>query len=219
VYEAVLDFMAGGCGEPYSGVMNDRDKLIGAARALLMEDGYSAVTRPAAAARATVEPSAALSAFASDADLVLAALEAHWAEVKAFFEDAFHRRQPPLERLRRFFEGTQVVQDGAWSKAGCVVGCLLLQTGSSVPRSETKLRARTAECFAEFQGYVESALRDAQDQGLIRRGDVPTMAWTLIHYVEGALGMARIQNDMKSLKGMMERSLEFLGATPEALAR
>src|SRR6185295_4532877 len=183
--------------------MNDRDKLIGAARALLMEDGYAAVTREAAAVRAGLDPVVAAPAFGSNADLVLAALNAHWAEVKAFFEGAFSRRLPPLERLRRFFEGTQTVQDGAWSKTGCVVGCLLLRTGSSVPRSETRLRARVTECFGEFQGYVESALRDAQEQGLIRRGDVPTMAWTLIHYVEGALGMARIQNDTKSLKGMM----------------
>ncbi len=78
-------------------------------------------------------------------------------------------------------------------------------------------RLRVAQRLDELHVYIESALQDAQEQGLIRKGDIPTMGWTLIHYVEGVLGMARIQNDLYTLQGMMEHSLEFLGAKPAAL--
>jgi TetR/AcrR family transcriptional repressor of nem operon len=182
-----------------------------------MEDGYDSVTADAAAARATVSPEAARAIFPAKDDLVLAALDAHWADLKQYLDQAFDRSAPPLDRLRRFFEGIYAFQDAQWSQLGCIVGCLLLRVGSATSRMGEKPRLRVAQRLGELHLYIEGALRDAQDQGLIRKGDVPTMAWTLIHYVEGVLGLARIQNDLYTLQGMMEHSLEFLGASPAAV--
>lgn len=195
----------------------DRDRLVGAARALLMEDGYDSVTADSAAARAKVSPDASRAIFPAKDDLVLAALDAHWTDLKGYLDQAFVRSAPPLDRLRRFFEGIYAFQHAQWSQLGCIVGCLLLRVGSATPRMGEKPRLRVAERLDELHVYIEGALKDAQDQGLIRRGDVPTMAWTLIHYVEGVLGLARIQNDLYTLQGMMEHSLEFLGARPAAV--
>jgi TetR/AcrR family transcriptional repressor of nem operon len=196
---------------------SDRDRLVGAARALLMEDGYDSVTAAAAAVRAKVSAAAAQTLFPTKDDLVLAALDAHWADLKRYLEEAFVPTLPPLDRLRRFFDGIYAFQDAQWSQLGCVVGCLLLRVGSATSRMGEKPRKRVAERLNELHVYIESALKDAQEQGLIRAGDIPTMGWTLIHYVEGVLGMARIQNDLHTLQGMMEHSLEFLGAKPAPL--
>lgn len=192
----------------------DRDRLIGVARALLMEDGYDSVTTHAASARAKVDVSAAKTLFPTKDDLVIAALDAHWADLKQYLDQAFVRTIPPLDRLRRFFEGIYAFQDAQWSQLGIIVGCLLLRVGSATSRMGERPRLRVAQRLDELHVYIESALKDAQEQGLIRAGDIPTMGWTLIHYVEGVLGMARIQNDLHTLQGMMEHSLEFLGAKP-----
>ncbi|HLY07672.1 MAG TPA: TetR/AcrR family transcriptional regulator [Planctomycetota bacterium] len=196
---------------------SDRERLIGAARALLMEDGYDAVTFDAAAGRAGIPSAAAPAIFPTRDDLVLAALDAHWAELRPFLDQAFDRALPPLDRLRRFFDGVYAFQDAQWSKLGCVVGCLLLRVGSATSRMGERPRRRVAERLEDLHRYVEGALKDAQEGGLIRSGDVRAMGWTLVHYVEGVLGMARIQNDLHTLHGMMEQSLEFLGARPSGL--
>ncbi len=196
---------------------SDRDRLIGVARALLMEDGYNSVTTAAASARAKVDDAAAKTLFPAKDDLVIAALDAHWADLKQYLDQAFVRTIPPLDRLRRFFEGIYAFQDAQWSQLGVIVGCLLLRVGSATSRMGDAPRKRVAQRLDELHGYIESALKDAQDQGLIRAGDIPTMGWTLIHYVEGVLGMARIQNDLHTLQGMMEHSLEVLGAKPASL--
>jgi TetR/AcrR family transcriptional repressor of nem operon len=190
------------------------DRLIGVARALLMEDGYDSVTTDAVAARAKVDASAAKTLFPTKDDLVIAALDAHWADLKQYLDQAFVRTIPPFDRLRRFFEGIYAFQDAQWSQLGVIVGCLLLRVGSATSRMGEWPRLRVAHRLDELHVYIESALKDAQEQGLIREGDIPTMGWTVIHYVEGVLGMARIQNDLYTLQGMMEHSLEFLGAKP-----
>jgi len=197
--------------------ISDPDRLIGVARALLMEDGYDSVTTDAASLRAKVDAAAAKTLFPTKDDLVLAALDAHWADLKQYLDQAFVRTIPPLDRLRRFFEGIYAFQDAQWSQLGVIVGCLLLRVGSATSRMGERPRLRVAQRLDELHVYIESALKDAQEQGLIRKGDVPTMGWTLIHYVEGVLGMARIQNDLYTLQGMMEHSLEFLGAKPATI--
>jgi TetR/AcrR family transcriptional repressor of nem operon len=193
---------------------SDRERLIRAARDILMEDGYDAVTPAAACGKAGLDAHAYDRSFATRDDLVVAALDAHWADLKPFLDQAFAAGVPPLEQLRRFFEGVYGFQNAQWSRLGCVVGCLLLRAGSAAPRMDQKVRQRVGEMLQETHGYVEGAIRTGQRQGKIRPGDVPTMAWTLIHYMEGVLGLARIQNDLHTLGGMMERSLEFLGAEP-----
>jgi len=196
---------------------SDRDRLIGAARILLLADGYDSVTLEAAAVRAELPPGAALGLFAHRDDLVVAALDAHWSALKQHLERAFDPTLAPLDRLRRFFDAIYAFQEAQWSSIGCVVGCLLLRVGSAASRMGEAPRRRAAERLDELHVYVEAALRDAQERGQIRAGDLRAMAWTLIQYVEGALGMARIQNDLRTLQGMMENSLEFLGAQPPLL--
>ena len=179
-----------------------------------MEDGYGAVTPEAACACGQVDRAGFDRLFPSPDDLVLAALNAHWSDLKGYLDQSFASGIAPLEKLRRFFDGITGFQDAQFSKLGCVVGCLLLRVGSAAARMDEKLRRRVTEMLTELHGYVEQALVEAQEQGQVRQGDIPTMAWTLIHYTEGVLGMARIQNDPQMLHGMMDRSLEFLGAEP-----
>lgn len=194
-----------------------REKLVTAARDVLALDGYGAATPEAIAARAGVAPEAFARVFKGRQDAVLAAIDSHWKDLSAFLDAALAADVPPLDRLRRFTEGAYGFQDHHWSRLGSVVGCLLLRVGSAVPREDAPVRERVAACLAELQARLEATLREAQAERKIRSGDPGVMAWTLVHFVEGVLGMARIQNDVHTLQGMLDRSLEFLGAEPPLL--
>ena len=196
-----------------------REKLVAAARDVLLLDGYDAINPEAISQKAGIPPEELLSIFPSRQDLVLAALEAHWKELSLFLDEAFAPELPPLERLRRLCEGAHGYQDHHWNRLGCVVGCLLIRVGSAASRADTSVRERVASYLSELQARIETAIREAQAQGRIRPGDPGVMAWTLVQFIEGVLGMARIQNDFHTLQGMLDRSLEFLGAEPPLLRR
>jgi TetR/AcrR family transcriptional repressor of nem operon len=194
-----------------------REKLIAAARDVLLLDGYGAATPKTISEKAGVTSEEFRKVFSSREDAVLAALDAHWNELTKFLDQAFDPGLPPLERLRRFYEGAYGFQDHHWNRLGCVVGCMLLRVGSAAAREEGAVRDRVARYLKELQSRIEPTLREAQAEGKIRQGDPGTMAWTLVHFIEGVLGMARIENDVHTLRGMLDRSLEFLGAEPRLL--
>lgn len=194
-----------------------RERVIAAARDVLLLDGYGAATPEAIARKAGVSPEEIRNVFASREEIVLAALDTHWNELCKFLDQAFAKDLPPLERLRRFYEGAYGFQDHHWNRLGCVVGCMLLRVGSATAREEGAVRDRVAQYLRDLQSRIEPTLRDAQAEGKIRQGDPGAMAWTLVHFIEGVLGMARIENDVHTLRGMLDRSLEFLGAEPRLL--
>ena len=191
---------------------DSRAKIVSAARDLLMTDGYGLVQAAAVARRAGVPRPEVDGLFASRSDLVQAALDFHWGEIKPYIEEVFAPSVPPLERFRRFFTGASGFQKHHADRVGCVVGCLLLRVGSSLPRSEVELRRGIQARVEELQQLIERAIRDAQTEGLIRKGDAAAKAWTVVHYLEGMLGVARIDGSLTALDGAWDRVLEFLGA-------
>ena len=196
---------------------DDRESLVRAARELLMTDGYEACTVEAAARSVRLDAKSAQAAVADRADLVMAALDAHWADLRPHIEAALDASLPPLERLRRFFTGAADFQAAHWEKLGCVVGCLLMRVGSSAGKGDVAVRTKVGTILDELTSMVVPALCDAMSEGRIRKGDPDVMARTLVQYTEGVLGLARIDNDLGALKAAMARGLEFLGAEPPLL--
>jgi TetR/AcrR family transcriptional repressor of nem operon len=189
-----------------------RTKIVSAARDVLMMDGVEGVQPAAVALRAGVTKREIDACFKTREKLVEGALDFHWAEIKPVLEEVFSPDLPPLERFRRFFSGAAAFQRHQEARVGCVVGCLFLRVGSSVPRGEVHLRRSLNDRMAELQRHMERAIRDAQAQGLIRKGDPSAKAWTVVHYLEGMLGIARIDGNLAALDGAWHRVLEFLGA-------
>jgi hypothetical protein len=67
--------------------------------------------------------------------------------------------------------------------------------------------------------YFESAIRDAHAQGLISAPDAKAKARMLVAFFQGCLAQARIENDIKPLRGLAAGALELLGAQPELSAK
>lgn len=190
---------------------DSRAAIVSAARDLLMTDGYAAVEPTAVALRAKVTKKELETLFKTREKLVEAALDYHWGEILPFIEKDFAVEVPPLDRIRRFFEGAGAFQKMQAGRLGCVVGCLLIRIGSSVPRGAPALRRSLNEKIEHFQKLLEGAVRDAQAQGLLRKGDPSAKAWTLVHYLEGLLGIARIDGNLDAFDSAWDRVQEFLG--------
>jgi len=201
-------------GGPPGGGAGPRSRMVSAARDLLMTDGYGAVLVPAVARTAGVPIQEAGRLFPSRGRLVLEALEFHWGEIRPFVEEVFSSGHPPVERLRRFFAGAGGFQAHHAGRLGCVVGCLLLRVGSSIPRDEVKIRRSVQAMVTELEGHFERTIREAQAEGTVRKGDASAKAWAVVHYFEGMLGIARIDGNLEAFDGALDRVLEFLGAEP-----
>jgi TetR/AcrR family transcriptional repressor of nem operon len=73
--------------------------------------------------------------------------------------------------------------------------------------------------LAHNQRYFESAIRDADAEGLILAPDAKAKAQMLVAYFRGCLAQARIENDVRPLRNLAAGALELLGAKDSSGAR
>jgi TetR/AcrR family transcriptional repressor of nem operon len=99
---------------------------------------------------------------------------------------------------------------------GVVLGCPLFTLGAEVCNQDQKLHKKIKEVLAQYHTYLESAIRDAQAQGLIDVPDAAAKARMLFAYSEGLLTQARILNDVEVLREMTEGVMGILGAAAVA---
>jgi TetR/AcrR family transcriptional repressor of nem operon len=84
--------------------------------------------------------------------------------------------------------------------------------GSEVSTQEVDVNAKVREIVSRKRRYYESAIRDAQAEGLIPPGDAAEKALAFACLIEGAVSQARIMNDPAVLKGLPASAFALLGA-------
>src|SRR5690349_9933366 len=85
-------------------VSDTRDKLIAAAIDPVWQQGIAAVTVDSICDAAQVRKGSFYHFFSSKADLVLAALDSHWAARRPLLDRTFSPSVAPLQRLRDYFD-------------------------------------------------------------------------------------------------------------------
>ena len=130
---------------------------------------------------------------------------------------------PPLERLERYFEFVSAHLTERQKKCGSVLGCALFSVGSEVSTQDAPLREKVQEILSRKVRYFESAIRDANAQGLIVAPDAKAKAQALFACYQGTLTQARIENSVEPLREFASVALDFLraqrasGLAPHAL--
>ena len=100
---------------------------------------------------------------------------------------------PPLERLRRHFDGLSAM----YADAGFAGGCLLGNFSAELAESSPAIRKRLAALFQRWTLEMEEAIAEAQ-----RLGEVPTdtsaseLSAFLLDAYEGAILRARVEQSM-----------------------
>lgn len=186
-------------------VSDAKERLMRAVLDLIWEGSYGRTTIDQICDRSGVRKGSFYYFFESKSALAIAALEKEWQSRQPELDSIFSPLVPPLERLRRYCEYGHRFQVEVRSKCGRVLGCPLFSLGAEVSTLEDELRCKILKIFDCKLQYLESAIRDAHNAGLIHAPNPAAKARMLFDYYEGLLTRARIRN---SLDGLLEESVE-----------
>src|SRR6478672_13337739 len=129
----------------------------------------------------------------------------------AAMDSIFSPTVPPLERLDRYFDFVHDRLAELQKKCGSILGCPLLSIGSEVSTQDHGVRATVERIWDRKLKYFESAIRDAQAQGLIVAPDPEAKARALFACYHGTLAQARIQNDVELIRDFKLVARDVLG--------
>lgn len=189
-----------------------RERLIDATIDLVWQSSYGAVGVDAICERSGVKKGSFYHFFSSKDELVVAALEHHWETRRPVLDSIFSPSRPALERLERYLGYTYERQVEIRKKYGRVLGCFHNSVGTECIQAKPEVAAKVQEVISSLRRYIETALRDAQAEGTIRRGDPASDAKMLFACVQGALLQARIHDDPEPLRDLRAIGLALFGA-------
>ena len=189
-----------------------REKLLKVAIDLISGQSYRAVSVDQMCARASVAKGSFYHFFPSKSALACAAFDEQWREKKAQLDAIFSPQLPPLERIRKYCESVYINQRSMRDSTGFVCGCPFAALGSELSTQDESIRLKAVERFDRLARYFESALRDAQAEGLIEATDPKATADAMYSIVLGMQLQAKVRNDLEILKGMESNLLRLIGA-------
>jgi TetR/AcrR family transcriptional repressor of nem operon len=196
-----------------------KERLLEAALHLIWERSYGVVTIDNICEKAKVKKGSFYYFFNSKSDLAVAALQDNWANYgRVKWDEMFSPSLCPLERIRTFMQSVHDGQAEVQKEYGRVLGCPCFCLGTEVANDDEALRGVAQEILAKQLRYFETAIRDAQAEGLVGPGDASMKARCLFALFEGSLAQARIQNDLEILRNLQESSLDLLGVSHAKLA-
>jgi len=184
--------------------MSTREHLVTAAKGLLWERGYAAMS-PREVLRASGAGQGSLyHHFAGKADLAATAVREIEAEMRAEADAVLHADKPPLERARDY-----LTQPRAGLR-GCRLG-RLVHDPEVVARDA--LREPVASYVAYVQGALAALLSEAQRDGALRPElDATDLAASLLAVVQGGYVLARAARDPLAMERATRGALTLLDA-------
>jgi TetR/AcrR family transcriptional repressor of nem operon len=183
-----------------------------AVQELIWAGSYGSTTIDDICERAGVKKGSFYYFFESKAELAVEAIDGEWQKRRGDLDAIFSPTVPGLKRLVNYCKYGYQLQSEIKAKCGCVLGCPLFSLGSEVCTQDNKLRQKVQEILNYKQKYLETAIRDAQAEGLVPNYDAVAKARMLFAYYQGLLTQARIQNDLEVLRDAIRGTYELLGA-------
>lgn len=193
-------------------VSDAKVRLLEAAIDLVWSRSYGAVTVDDICEAAGVKKGSFYYFFKSKDELVAAALDAKWEQIRPRYDAFFSASRPPLDRLRDAFAYAYEHQKELRDKHGCVLGCPFSSIGTEIIGAHKALRDTVQRMIKSKIRYYESALRDLQAEGALPpNSDASLLARQAYSYFEGVLAQARIADDLEMLKGVFDGVVKLLG--------
>lgn len=193
-----------------------RERLLTAALDLIWTNSYGSISVDDICARAGVKKGSFYHFFPSKADLAVAAYEEHWQEKQPELDAIFSPQLPPMERLRRWTAYVYESQKALCEKFGHVCGCPYANVGSELATLDDRLRSKSEELLGRGLRYLESAIGEAQHEGLVNVPDVRAAVLLLASTVMGMTLQAKVQNDPEVLRDLEPTVMRLLSATVKA---
>jgi TetR/AcrR family transcriptional repressor of nem operon len=188
-----------------------KERLLRTASDLIWENSYGSVGVEQICERAGVQKGSFYHFFPSKSDLAVAAAEMHWEKNRADKERVFDEAIPPLERLIGWCDLIRRNQTLRAEKRGKVLGCPYSSMGSELSTQDEKIRRKCQEMAERTCAYLETAVRAAQREGLVAKGNAAEKARELYSYSSGVVLQAKIENDLRLLDGLKHGVFSLLG--------
>jgi AcrR family transcriptional regulator len=181
--------------------MPARERLIEAAKELLWERGYEAMSPRAVQERSGAGQGSFYHHFAGKADLAVAALSEVEREMREALDASLHSDKPPLERVRDYL--TQP-REGL---AGCRLGRMTQE--QIVSREPLSQPIHSYFLYAEQE--LTAVLLQARQEGALSEAlDVKAIAATLLAIVQGGYVLSRALQDSQQMELAVQGALALL---------
>jgi TetR/AcrR family transcriptional regulator, transcriptional repressor for nem operon len=179
-----------------------RERLLEAMLELIWVGSFGSTSVDHICERAEVKKGSFYHFFESKHALAMAAIENGWEEFKGKLDRAFSASKPPVERIEAWIRQVKEEQEEMQAKHGRVLGCPIHTLGTEVGPMDDLFQKVLKGKLAEYLRYLESAIRDAHAEGVVRAPDAAAKAKILFSYSEGLLAHARIWNDLSILDSL-----------------
>lgn len=181
--------------------LSTKERLIQRGMAMLLERGYNHLGIQDVLEAAKTPKGSFYHHFESKEDFALAVVDCYMAGVhQALDACLLDERQPPLQRIRNFFEA---VRD-SYRQEG-YLGCLLGGLGQELSGVSDVFRKRIDSCLQQIASKLEGCLRVAIGRGdLPRDADARHLAALLVNCWEGAALRTRLLRDPAPLGEMLD---------------
>ncbi|MBM9504232.1 TetR/AcrR family transcriptional regulator [Actinacidiphila acididurans] len=191
---------------------NAREKILGAARSLMAQRGYSALGTAEICKAAGVPKGSFYYFFESKEALGLAVLDEHWAMQRKDWERVLTGDGAPLDRLRLLFEETEAGQRAGQESCGTVLGCMFGNLSLELSNHTEVIRGRLQEIFDAQVDMVQEVVAQARQRAEITAEDTRDAARAVVAQLEGQVLFAKLYNDSTRLNVMWRNCLAILGA-------
>jgi TetR/AcrR family transcriptional repressor of nem operon len=192
-------------------VSDARERLVQATIDLIWVEGYAAVTVDLICERAKVKKGSFYHFFAAKEDLVLAALDWHWADRRPILDELFSPSKAPMERFEAYFEHIYQRQLQHKKRCGQYLGCFYSAVGLGAAKQSPEIAKKVQTILGNYERYYESALTEAAAKRQVKIDGIPGKAKALFAFMEGILLQARLQDDPEIVRDLGRRAFEFLG--------
>jgi len=190
---------------------NTKQRLLETAIQLIWEQSYGSVSVDHICERAGAQKGSFYHFFPSKSELAVAAIEEHWQQRQSEMERIFAPAIPPLDRLARYCDSVYRRQKTKHAEFGRVCGCAFTCLGLELSTQDEAVRHKSQQIIERLCQFLESALRDAAQAGLIDRHDFPAMAHELYRCIIGVLVEAKIANDLEVVRQLKPSLWRLIG--------
>ncbi len=183
-----------------------KERLLKAGLSMLLERGYHDLGIAALLQATEVPKGSFYHHFKSKDDFALQVIDAYMVEVHEGLTACLcDPAQPPLARVRNFFEGTREKY-----RAEGYLGCLLGGLGQELSGVNEVFRSKIQWCLSEIARRIGICLEEARQRGQLAPGTDPQhMANLLVDCWEGAALRTRLSKDPAPLHAMLDFYFRF----------
>ncbi|MDA8259234.1 MAG: TetR family transcriptional regulator C-terminal domain-containing protein [Betaproteobacteria bacterium] len=178
-----------------------KQRLLDIGMAMLLKHGYHDLGMQALLDAASTPKGSFYHHFKDKEDFALQVIDQYMGHVHAGLDTCLgDESQPPLERVRRFFELT--LQH--YRKEG-YLGCLLGGLGQELSGVSEVFRHKIEQCFSQIAKRITVCLEEARKRGdILAESNTKRMASLLVDCWEGAALRSRLRGNATPLTAMLD---------------